>query len=514
MAATGISLAAVAPPLAFINLTVGLASINQADYYIPLVVGAVIWFVALLAYRHLVEAIPHAGGEYVFLSRIVSPVVGSAVGVGIAVVFTYTLASNARFFAAYTPFMLTGLGSALGSHPIAHAATLVTSRGAVAAISVGVVLIAGAASLASLRRLSRAIAGLIVLQLITLLVLALLLADHSRHDFIVALARYSHHSGAYAAVLSAAKGTGAVFGGSASGMIAAVPLMLLNYNGVLYSDYLGGELRRPTRTYTFASGISIGLLLITWVGLWALLRHAVGIDFMQAQASLASHHLRTYAGISGLIATAGGLGYGLVLSGDPVTKILLATGIPLTCVAVNLALLTVTTRVLYALASDRLLPIGVARLSDRTHTPTAAVGIVVAVSLFFCAILATVQIASVVALESLFFALILLAGGVAAACLAHRRPELIRRPGAHDVPRRARVPTVTWAGAATVSLAGFDLVEIVLHQAAYGNLSLQTVTTLAIVLSAGPLIYLVARQVRRRRSQIDLRLAMLELPGD
>jgi len=514
LAATGIALASVALPDTFINFNAGLTSFNQVEYYIPLLAGAFIWFVAMFAYRYLVEAIPRAVGEYVFLSRIVSPVVGSMAGIGLAVVFTYVLATNAHFFAAYTPFMLTGLGSAFSSHAIANAANHVGSKGAIAGISVGVMLVVAALSFFSLKRVAQIIIGFIVLQLLAFLVLALLLADHSRSDFIAAFARYSSHPGAYQAVISSAKSSGVLFGASLGAMVATIPFMVVNYNGVLYSYYVGGELRRPARTYLYASAISIGLLVVVWVGVWALLRHTAGLHFMQAQANLGNSNPNTYAKISSLSSSAGGLGYGLALSGDPISKILLATTIPLAAVAVNIAFLACTTRVLFALAFDRLLPVRVAQVSERNHAPTTAIVIVLIVSIAFCLLLAFASIANIVALESLFFALILLAGSVAATFLAHTRPDLVTRAGHEDVDRWAGLPVITWIGAASSALALFTIVEVLAHPNAYGKLSFESVTALVVVLAAGPVIYTVARGIRKRQNALDLSMAMHELPPE
>jgi APA family basic amino acid/polyamine antiporter len=514
IAATGIALASVALPDTFINFNAGLTDFSKVEFYLPLLAGAFIWFVAMFAYRYLVEAIPRAGGEYVFLSRIVSPVAGSVAGIGLAVVFTYVLATNDHFFAAYTPFMLTGLGDAFHSHAIANAANHVGSKGAIAAISCGVMLVVGAMSFFSLKRVAQIIVGFIVLQLLAFAVLALLLADHSRADFISAFARFSHHPGAYTAVISAAKSSGVAFGASLGAMIATIPFMVVNYNGVLYSYYVGGELRRPARTYLYASAISIGLLVVVWVGVWALLRHTAGLHFMQAQANLGNSDATTYGKITSLSSSAGGLGYGLALSGDPISKILLATTIPLAAVAVNIAFLACTTRVLFALAFDRLLPVRVAQVSEKNHAPTTAIAIVLAISIMFCLILAFVNIANIVALEALFFALILLAGGIAATFLAHRRPELITRPGMDDVDRWAGVPLATWVGGSTTVLALFTIIEVCAHSTAYGKFSAESVTTLVIVLLAGPVIYTIARAMRRRQNSLDLSMAMRELPPE
>jgi basic amino acid/polyamine antiporter, APA family len=482
--------------------------------YLPLLAAAFIWFVGMFAYRHLLEAIPRAGGEYVYLSRIVSPVAGSVAGIGIAVVFTYVLAANAHFAATFSPFMLSALGSAFSSHAIANAGNHITTNLAVVLISGGVMVIVGLASFFSLKRLAQIILWLIAIQLIAFICLGFLLADHSHADFVAAFGRYTHQPGAYHALLAAGASNGVVYGTALGAMIAIIPFMVLNYNGVLYSYYVGGELRRPGRTYLYASAISIGVLVVVWGGVWALLRHTAGIHFMQAQANLGAGSPDAYAKITSLSAQAGGLGYGLVLSGDPITKILFGVAVPVAEIAVNLAFVAVTTRVLFALAFDRLLPINVAKVSERNHAPVIAIGIVVAVGIAFCIVTTYANLTDIVALESLFFALILLAGGVAALFLPLRRPDLVTRAGQQDVARWMGFPKIAWIGAATTVLALFTVIEIVTHSSVYGKFSGKSIATLIIVLGAGPVIYAIASHIRRQNNQLDLSMAMRELPPE
>jgi amino acid transporter len=297
-------------------------------------------------------------------------------------------------------------------------------------------------------------------------------------------------------------------------MVGIIPFMVLNYNGVLYSYYVGGELRRPGRTYLYASTISIAVLVVVWVGVWALLRHTAGLHFMQAQANLGAADPTSYAKITSLSSQAGGLGYGLVLSGDPISKILFGVAVPVAEIAVNLAFVAVTTRVLFALAFDRLLPVSVARISERNHAPMVAIGIVIVVGIGFCILTTYANLSNIVALESLFFALILLAGGVAATFLALRRPDLVMRPGETDVARFMGVPRITWIGGLTTALALFTVIEVIVHSNVYGKFNAQSVTTLIVVLGAGPVIYLIASALRRQRNQIDLSMAMRELPPE
>ena len=298
-------------------------------------------------------------------------------------------------------------------------------------------------------------------------------------------------------------------------MIAIIPFMVLNYNGVLYSYYVGGELRRPGRTYLYASVISLIVLVVLWGGVWALLRARVGLPFMQAQANLGAINPAAYGKITSLDSVAGGLGYGMILTSNPIARLLFATAVPLAEIAVNLAFLTVTTRVLFAQAFDRLLPVRVAKVGERNHAPNVAITIVLIVGAAFCYLTSFVNLSNIVALQSLFFALILLAGGVAATFLASRRPELIMgETSGSEAERRAFLRRVTFVGALTTLLALFTIFEIVSHTSVYGKFSAESIITLVVVLGAGPVIYLIARAIRRQRNSIDLALAMHELPPE
>jgi amino acid transporter len=513
-AATGISLASVAVVNTFINFNAGLTDFAKADMYLPLVAAAVIWLVAMFAYRYLLRAVPRAGGEYVYLSRIVSPVVGSMAGLGIAVVFTYVLSTNAHFAAQFTPFMLSGLGAAFHSTAIANAGNHLTSNIAIAWLSIIVMLIVAALSLFSVKVVARIIFGLIILQVVAFVVLIGMLAFNSHADFVTALASYSHHPGAYQAIIAGGKSNGVVFGTSIAAAVAIIPFMVLNYNGVLYSYYVGGELRRPGRTYLYASAISIGVLVVLWIGVWALLRARAGLTFMQAQANLGVLNPTAYGKITSLSSVSGGLGYGMVLSSDPITKILFATAVPLAEIAVNLAFLTVTTRVLFAQAFDRLLPVSVAKVGDRNHAPNVAIAIVLVIGCGFCFLTSLVNLGSIVALQSLFFALILLAGGVAALMLPLRRADLMGLSGVSESERSRFLRKVTVVGAATTILALFTVYELVAHSSVYGKFSVESIITLVIVLGSGPVIYLIARAIRRQRNSLDLAMAMHELPPE
>ena len=69
----------------------------------------------------------------------------------------------------------------------------------------------------------------------------------------------------------------------------------------------------------------------------------------------------------------------------------------------------------------------------------------------------------------------------------------------------------TWL---TTALALFTVIEVIVHSNVYGKFNATSVTTLIVVLGAGPIIYLIASALRRQRNQLDLSMAMRELPPE
>src|ERR1700683_4929374 len=175
----GVALGSVIVISTFINFYAGLTGFTRADMILPLLVAAAIWVVALFAYRYLIQAMPRDGGEYLFLSRVISPAAGAMVGIGMVVFFAYQLSATAHYAAQWTPFMLTTLGDAFSSSSIANAANNVTGHTAILLIGVGTLLVSTLGAFLPVRKLGRLLVFLVALRALAFVVLGVLLIDHS-----------------------------------------------------------------------------------------------------------------------------------------------------------------------------------------------------------------------------------------------------------------------------------------------------------------------------------------------
>src|SRR6516225_1463109 len=110
--------------------------------------------------------------------------------------------------------------------------------------------------------------------------------------------------------------------------------------------------------------------------------------------------------------------------------------------------------------------------------------------------------------------MMLLTGGIERLLKPMRRRDLFELPGASEAARKSFLRKAAWVGGATTVLALFTVYLLVAHSSVYGKFSWESILTLVIVLGAGPVIYVIARSVRRQRDSLDLSLAMHELPPE
>jgi hypothetical protein len=143
-------------------------------------------------------------------------------------------------------------------------------------------------------------------------------------------------------------------------------------------------------------------------------------------------------------------------------------------------------------------------------------GLIVALigSIVFTFLSAYGTINNVVSNLSLFVALTVFGGSIAAAALPYRRPDLLKKPGATDVERVAGIPKATLWGSASAILAFVMIAMIIGNQSVFGTFTFASVAALVIVFLAGPVLYVIVRQVKLRRSSIDIGLAMRTLPPE
>ena len=499
---------------AFATIAVGLGLFPNSDFLVPLLVAGAIWLVTALAYWQLTVVMPKSGGDYVYASRLFTPAVGAIVGVAILVELIFSLASNGITAAtAELPFSFTSLGNVFNSSALTDFGTTIATPNATFIFTVILIVIVGLLCTQSIRRVALILFWGAILQIVGFLIVIGLFLSHSQADFQSAFNSFSGHPGAYASIIAAAQKSGFTPGVTLVSTLATVPFCWLLYEAFTFPNLTGGELKKPR--FSYGMGV-VGLLLLSVLLIviaWVAMERMAGLDFLQSSGWLYLNQPNVYNATTTPILPTGML-YALMVASDPVTKTILAFAFPAAHILSNLALMLVITRIIFALAFDRLLPTRLADVSPSTHSPVVAV-IVATIGGIIFAIMNRYS-----SLGNLFTQIVLLTAlqffviSLAAMILPWRNrelwnssPKVIGNASVAGVPVLAIVSAVAAIGNASM------VVVIATRREIVGTYTPGSVATLLIMLLVGPVVYVIARLINRSRG-LDIRLAMRELPPD
>jgi hypothetical protein len=144
------------------------------------------------------------------------------------------------------------------------------------------------------------------------------------HSFAGAFDAFAHSPGSYNRIIDSAHNLGLKTGISTSAVLATTPFAALVFLGLTFGVIPGGEIRRPSHTYLWSVGAALLATTVLTLFYWITLRHATGLHFIQSSGWLSSTNPAAYGKATPVVPFPGE--YGLIASGDPVTKIIMALG--------------------------------------------------------------------------------------------------------------------------------------------------------------------------------------------
>ncbi len=512
----GFSIGATTATYVFQLVSSAQTTFPGADIVLPLVVGCLVTLIVLLPYMQLVGAMPRSGGDYVFASRVFSPIVG---------VFAGTLALGCllllnSFTAGYTtasllPISLQTLGLSFAHGTLNQwAADIPTHHSTTFIIElVFVVLCLGAAMLPT-KRVLAVIFGAFALNVLGGLLLVFEFLTHSHADFQHAFNQYSHSPHAYAAMLAAAKHAGVVTNILGSAGVKAIPLGIFTFTGMTFTVYNGGEIKGASKT--FRNGTLLAVLAFTAFVLieYLTLRAYTSYHFLAAANGLNATDPTAYAKITSAPAAAGGMLYG-ALTANVVFRIIMAVAWMAGSFAALVTVLFACSRMLFAFSFDRLLPTAMSDVNERLASPVKALLVVFVVTVALIAFNTfTTGLVTISSNDLLLFVTFWGISAAAATVLPWRRPELFKAS-----PRVVRgdilgIPVISIIGAITVVAMIVIFFITATNKSLSGGFTATSVTELLIIALLGPVIYLIARWRLRATQGIDLSLALKELPPE
>jgi len=500
-----ISVGSIAPTVFAIMTIVSWTTVLYpgADLMLSLFIGMLPMLVFGLTYALLGAAMPRSGGDYVWISRTVNPLIGYTcswaftllviISMGLDMTYTTSIMLSIPLVVLGNYFSNPGL--------VAFGTTVYTNPNytfLVAALFIasgGVILIFGKKALSVVMRC------VFFIQMLSVVIFCGLLIGVTPQSFAPVFGSYTGVS--VAKIMSQASSAGwAPPTFSLYAAISTMPLMVFLYNGLSYPTVAAGEIKRVSRSLMIAV---VGGLIFSWIvnsiGAWLML-NAFGYNFLQATYYLSAN------GQWSLPAPPYGAYFASMLTNNLAVLLLLNVGLFLSLWILELVKYFIITRTLFAWSFDRMVPRFVADVSTKYFTPTKAIAIagiltIVAAAAdvytpYFAYYLNTYSLSCVV----------WAVGGIAALIFPFVRKEAYSTsPIKYEI---GKIPVISILGAIQIPLMLFI---------AYNGLTnpiLAPVSTPAYAMSiiffaSGIVAYLVARWYRSRRG-LDISLVFKEVP--
>ena len=501
-----INLVAIGVLFSFTNVIFAAEFYSGANLIIAAVVALLLCLPYASLYIILSIAMPRSGGDYVWVSRSLSPVLGFLANFYITLIilsfsgittgwgFQYGLAPMFQSFYQLTSnTFYANLASTFSNTNYDFLSSI-----AVAGLS-GYLIIRGTKKLAWFQW----IAG-IGSVLGALVFVAVLFAANP----LTVASNFSTYSGVtYASVLSTAASQGISTGFTTSGTLLGSVYASLTLIAFMYSSYFAGEVKRVRRSQIVAQYGSLIIAAALQVLIAAALYHAFGSDFISAlsQLGLTSHYPLPM------------LPFGQYMIGF-VTNNFLVIGLVNVCFMVMCwgdcaAYIFTSSRNIFAWSFDRVLPSRLSAVGTKYGSPYLVVLVATAISMIYAFLdYYTTVLSTVLSYSLLGWWIAVFIVALAGIAFPFRRKDVFDSSPSVVKMKIGPLPVVTLLGAMLAAISAF-LAYSVVSPAYVGVLNATYVYAVVALLLLGVVIFYVSYAYNKRRG-VPLDLAYREIPPE
>jgi basic amino acid/polyamine antiporter, APA family len=490
-----------------------LAGFAGTDLSWPIVVALVGALLLSAVYSQLTAMMPRSGADFIYVSRLFHPALGGAVGLAYFLAIIIGVGVNVTALAnTYIPFIFQTLGNVFGSPGLTTFAEHLAEKTPSIIVSILILLVVAGIMTRHVGAVARATFWAFAAGLVGVVVLIIEFLFHGPGSFQASFDHLASNPHAYNQMIDAARHSGAELGVKWSQVWASLALVFALYGGATFANFTGGELRRPGSTYRISTFACLGLAFVLTLAAWLTLRHTVGFHFLQASVALSGSNGPLYEHLAHGV-TLYVPSYALVIAGDPVSKIVIAIGFAAGVLSLIIATVLIMSRLLFAMAFDRLIPTAVADVRPKSHVPLAAIAVVVLLSLATAILAIQTTLLTATRNSSLILTAVFAISSLAAALAPWLRRDLYDRSPKMVGNKILGVPAVTLIGVASCAYWLFATYMGATKAQVSGGYSTSSVIVLIVMCAAGAVFYLVSR-LNLRRKGLDLGLAMHELPPE
>ena len=471
------------------------------DYLIACVGYLLVMSAQSLAYAFLTAAMPRSGGDYVFVSRTIHPVVGLFSNFNLAFWNFGFFAFVSFYVATYVSRLMGDFG---GAGPAAWALTSVGTF----AIGTIVVILCGLLVLRGVRNYFRFQNFVIIVSLIALVVVVGNLwvgapAFHQAFNQWAIANNAANGTDPYQTVINTAASQGYVNPGfSVWATLGLIPIVysIANYNNV--SSYVSGEMKNAQ---SFKSQVTalVGSVVANTIMIGAIvgtLIYAAGYNFLSSVVYSAASFpsIPTTWDFFVRVLTPQ---YMWFIDGSMV----------LICFTVTALELLFATRCIFAWAFDRVVPTKLAAVSDRFHSPINSVLLSMALAELLLALMTFTGVIALYTASAFGTVVTFFIASVAVAVFPYWRKRIFDASVVNY--RIAGIPVMTISGVLSALALLYVSYYFVAMPVLAGYSTITGYTLIGLIVFS-VLVYYGARMYHRKKEGMDIGVAFSEIPPE
>jgi amino acid transporter len=492
-------------PLSVLTFTVAPFAFPGVNLFWCAIATTVFAIFPVLVYGMLAATMPRSGGDYVWQSRILHPVIGFASNFNLILSMVFFMGVMATWISGFAgSSALLTIGTVTHSNTLIKWAATTNEKSVQVFVAIGFVIVFGIIVATGTKITFKFIAWLYGICMFGQLVTILVLLFTSHNSFVHSFGRYAN----YQHVLTAAHSQ-AGFVSTGNGFGATIAAMALIYSGIGFgyvSTVCSGEVKSASRNSLYSTVSSVVVTGIILAILAAESMHVFSTQFLGSITALSytSHYPLTVQPFFYLFAA--------MATSHSIWVIIIAVAFEAGVIAVLPALFLISTRSIFAWSFDHVVPARLSNVNSRFGTPVNAVIATVAVMVAFSIAylyLPWKWTAFIAGLETMALFTFFLVG-LSAAILPWRRPAIWKTS-----PYRwmiGPIPAITVFGIITMAVEAL-LGYYLLTNDGLGADSAATLRLIPVPFVLGLVIFGVATVWNRRRG-ISLVAGQMELPPE
>jgi basic amino acid/polyamine antiporter, APA family len=477
---------------------------HNVNYYASLAVWAVIAIVIVLLYWQLTSVMPRSGGDYVFISRVLSSPLGFVASFLFFVAILISAGSGSYWAFSEAGTQLSFAGQVIGDQGLASLGNFITpgvSSSPAVLMAVGLVVLAiGAVLVVAGGRLFRMVVySFFGYGVFTMLLVMVIFLTSSHADFVNAYNVY--FQGGVAKVFSDAAATGYSSGASLASISAVVPLLFVSIGPYPVMQFVGGEIRRPRSSLLYGLVLAEAVSIAIWFGLTYMLDKVIGLPFIEAWAI-------QNGGAGGPLSTVP-TAFATVLNPSSLLLWLIVIGLFIGNIGWSWLSLVFISRLFLAWSFDRVMPQWLAKVSDRFHTPVNAIalGAFLAIIPMYLQYFTSFISAQVNAI--FFYSVVWFLAALSAALLPFTRRDVYESATGG---KRRGIPMISVLGAVGAALFAYLGYNSIANPAV-GPFQMSTQILVGVVILVPIGIYALSYRYHKKRGA-DLRLVHSQIPPE